>query len=570
MKKLLLAIFILIFVKLQTFAYDFIVDGIAYDIDGINVTVTSGGDYIGNINIPDSVTNNGITYKVTTIGVEAFYACSELSEVTIPNSVTSIEENAFYCCNNLSNLAIPNSVVSIGKQAFYLCNSLTYLAIPKSVTRIGEMAFCECSSLSNITVENGNNSYDSRNNCNAIIETATNTLITGCKSSVIPNTIIKIGDWAFYMCKDLTDVIIPNSVISIGDHAFHGCIDITEIAIPNSVTSIGNGAFMSCSNLTNVIIPSSVISIGKGAFLGCRGVENIYSYSKTDDVFLGEGVFTLVPISSCIIHVKPEYIEGYIITPQWQDFNNIVGDLNDENIKGDLDGNGIIDVEDVNALINIILKLKSISDYPGNGDMDSNGIIDVEDVNAIINIILKLINPNGIVEEFTVNGVSFKMVKVEGGTFTMGASVMQLDDAFDIEYPAHRVSLSDYYIGATEVTQELWLAVMGNNPSEFTQINGYAENLQRPVEKITWQNCKSFLSKLNQLTGKSFRLPTEAEWEFAARGGNKSHGYKYAGSNNIENSAWYWYNIPSQSNNTEGYGTQTVGTKYPNELVYMT
>ena len=132
---------------------------------------------------------------------------------------------------------------------------------------------------------------------------------------------------------------------------------------------------------------------------------------------------------------------------------------------------------------------------------------------------------------FTVNGVSFTMVEVKGGTFTMGATREQVSDANEDEKPSHQVTLSPYYIGQTEVTQALWQAVMGSNPSYFTRENGYKTDLQRPVENVSWDDCQAFINRLNSLTGQNFKLPTEAQWEFAARGGNKSRGYKYSGSN---------------------------------------
>lgn len=153
-------------------------------------------------------------------------------------------------------------------------------------------------------------------------------------------------------------------------------------------------------------------------------------------------------------------------------------------------------------------------------------------------------------QTFTVNGVQFTMVAVEGGTFTMGATSEQGSDATDYEKPAHEVTLSDYYIGQTEVTQALWKAVMGSNPSGHK-----GDNL--PVENVSWNDCQEFIQKLNQLTGKQFRLPTEAEWEYAARGGRKSRGYKYAGGNNIDSVAWYCGNSG---------GTHPVATKQANEL----
>ena len=159
---------------------------------------------------------------------------------------------------------------------------------------------------------------------------------------------------------------------------------------------------------------------------------------------------------------------------------------------------------------------------------------------------------NGAKKTYTVKGVSFTMVDVEGGTFTMGATNEQGSDAERDEKPAHKAILSNYSIGETEVTQELWQAVMGSNPSHFKG------DLQRPVEKVSWNDCQTFIQKLNLLTGENFRLPTEAEWEYAARGGKQSKGYKYSGSNTVGDVAWYTDNSLSK--------TRAVKTKKPNEL----
>ena len=158
------------------------------------------------------------------------------------------------------------------------------------------------------------------------------------------------------------------------------------------------------------------------------------------------------------------------------------------------------------------------------------------------------VDDNAEVREYTVGGVTFRMIRVEAGTFQMGSTTGDSD-----EQPVHSVTLSaDYYIGETEVTQELWTAVMGNNPSYFTS------DSKLPVESVSWNDCKTFITKLNALTGTDFRLPTEAEWEFAARGGNKSKGYTYSGSNAIGDVAWYTSNSESK--------THVVKTKMPNEL----
>ena len=169
---------------------------------------------------------------------------------------------------------------------------------------------------------------------------------------------------------------------------------------------------------------------------------------------------------------------------------------------------------------------------------------------------------------FTVGGVTFKMIAVEGGTFTMGGTSEQGSDAYDSEKPTHSVTLSSYSIGETEVTQALWQAVMGQKPtsdgSQWSSTYGLGGNY--PAYYVSWNDCQDFIRRLNALTGENFRLPTEAEWEFAARGGNKSWGYKYAGSNNIDNVAWYYNNSYAKGENSSDYGTHNVATKSPNEL----
>ena len=233
MKKLF-TLFLALVATTALWAEDFSVGGIYYNIlkDKTNeVEVTYRGsdffeysnEYTGSVTIPSTVTYNGTTYSVTRIGEDAFSICRGLTSVTIGNSVTSLGEGAFYHCKDLTS----------------------------------------------IIVEDANSTYDSRDNCNAIIETATNTLIAGCQNTTIPNSVTSIGEGAFVYCSGLTSVTIPNSVTSIGNGAFAECSSLTSVTIGNSVTTIEYAAFMSCDALTSITIPNSVTSIGEYAFYEC-------------------------------------------------------------------------------------------------------------------------------------------------------------------------------------------------------------------------------------------------------------------------------------------------------------
>ena len=234
MKKLFTLLLALV-ATTALWAYDFIVGHIYYNIltDKTNeVEVTSGsrhGEYSGSVTIPSTVTYSGKTYSVTSIGSSAFSSYTSLTSVTIPNSVTSIGEAAFQGCSRLKSVTIPNSVTSIGYGAFWDCG------------------------LTSIVVEDGNTVYDSRENCNAIIETNSNTLVAGCENTTIPNSVTSIGEAAFSGCSGLTSITIPNSVTSIGGWAFYECSGLTSVTIPNSVTSIGDGPFYGCSGLRSVV-----------------------------------------------------------------------------------------------------------------------------------------------------------------------------------------------------------------------------------------------------------------------------------------------------------------------------
>ena len=413
-------------------AYDFEVDGIFYNINGNEATVTyetmNYNSYTGEVTIPKTVAYDGKTYSVTTIGEYSFYNCTSLTNVTIPNSVTVICWGAFEGCSGLTNINIPNSVTTILNSAFSGCSGLTHINIPYSVTIIGDdvfsnctgltsiyipasvdyigVSFNGCSNLTSITVSSDNERYDSRDNCNAIIETARNELFQGCKTTVIPNSVTSIN-WAFADCSELTYIEIPNSVTSINNCAFFNCTGLDNIVIPNSVTIIGEHTFEGCTGLKSINIPNSVTHIRLMAFSGCSGVTSVTIGNSVsyigDEAFYGLSELSSVvckattppyaleynfsagstsPYEIATLYVPAESIDSYRAHEEWGRFTHIVPFIGAG--PGDVNGDGNISIGDVTNLIDMLIN----GDAPAYYDVDGNGTVSIADITTLIDMLL--------------------------------------------------------------------------------------------------------------------------------------------------------------------------------------
>ncbi len=391
MKKIITTVIFLMLITSIFAQVEFTLNGIKYSetlssTSAKTVAVASGGTYTGSINIPTSVVYLGISYNVTSIANNAFYNCSSLTAITIPNSVTSIGNYAFGICGGLTSIIIPSSVISIGNYAFYNCSNITNITIPSSVTSIGECAFIYCMKLTEISVQSGSINFSSLNgvlfnknqssllcypggisgayvipnSVKMIGNYAFSNCHTGLTGITIPNTVTSIGVSAFWNCNGLNSIIIPNSVSSIGDNAFAACYGLTNITvqdgninyvssdgilfnksqstitlfpikkntsnytIPNTVTSIASYAFYGCSILSDITIPGTVANIGSQAFGNCSALKKI-SYNRISVPNIDAYVFYNVNKTTCVLEVPTQSVNAYKTSNYWKDFTLIVG-----------------------------------------------------------------------------------------------------------------------------------------------------------------------------------------------------------------------------------------------------
>ena len=585
------------------------------------INFPSGVTEIGNLafNNCQSLESVVLPNSLTKIGTQAFYCCNSISSVTIPQSVTTISDNAFGFCASLAEFkgkfasedgrclvvngtlnsfasagvteyTIPSSVTAIGHYAMHNSALLTTVTIPQSVQTVGDGAFNGCISLASVyckptTPPTGGSAMFDNNaanrkiyvpaasveaykaadgwkeyadaifadadpaNCQILYTSTDGNVVTPYKTDAFGANIVS------NTYENGQGVItFDGEVTTIGPNAFWTRINLTSITIPDSVTSIGYYAFQGCGNLTSITIPDSVTTIEANPFLDCRGlVEFDGKYASADRrCLVVDGAIVSFAIGSGVT----EYTMPQDVTKI--EVSSFAGctTLTTVTIPS---GVTVVRGAAFSGCSNLVsVYCKPTTPPTGEDYMFNNNAADrkiyvpAASVEAYKAATGWSTYADAIVAEdgdATIGG--FDMVFVEGGTFTMGATSEQGSDYNSDECPTHSVTVSDFYIGRYEVTQTQWETVMGWNKSGYT-------GDKMSVEKVSWNDVQEFIAKLNAKTGKTFRLPTEAEWEYAARGGNKSNGYKYSGSNNLEDVAWYYDN----SNKTH----HPVGQKQQNEL----
>ena len=264
-----------------------------------------------NIIIPSTVTYGVTTYTVTSIGINAFKNCTNLTSITLPNSLISIGDYAFRACAGLTSITIPSGVTSIGNTAFYNCTSLTSITLPNTLTSIGPSAFNGCSGIQSITIPSG-------------VISIGNTAFQNCTSLTsitIPDGVTTIGSYVFTSCTSLTSITIPNSVTSIGTNAFQNCLSLTSITLPYSLTNIGTFTFGGCTGLTSITIPSGVSAIGPAAFQSCSSLSS-FTINVTNPPSFPPGFFVFynVPVASVKLYVPAGSLTDYRNASIWSGF----------------------------------------------------------------------------------------------------------------------------------------------------------------------------------------------------------------------------------------------------------
>ena len=326
MKKVVVIVFFLSFIWValgkgtMVFA-QFSTAGQVIEYESLDSLVVKVNDGFGGAKITEH-TYNETTRKgtmrfdkpVEVLADSVFHECDSLISMTLPIQLKRIGDYAFFSCQSLKSITIPNSLTSIGEGAFYFCKNLTSITIPKNVTHIGG-AFFRCNAMANFKVAVDNPKYDSRHNCNALIESETNKLLYGFASSVLPEGITQVGDSAFYFNTVIASVDLPNSITSIGNDAFYNCMRLSSLYIPNNVKSIGDNAFRFCSSLKSIVIGDNVAQIGHHAFENCLYLQKCYVRPMTPPL-LGDSVFSGMG-ANAKLYISCDVMNDYVADSRW-------------------------------------------------------------------------------------------------------------------------------------------------------------------------------------------------------------------------------------------------------------
>jgi formylglycine-generating enzyme required for sulfatase activity len=480
-------------------------------VTGIGYGAFNDNKNITRVTIPDSVTS-----------IVGFSGCTNLTSINIPNNVIIIGGSAFQGCTSLASIVIPNRVTRIDGYAFQGCTKLVNITIPDSVTNIGSGAFAGCTGLTNVII--GKN-VTSIGGAGEEAWMGQSGAFQGCislTSIIIPDSVTSIERATFYGCNSLTSVIIGSGVKSIGSYAFQGCTKLTNITISNNVTSIGYAAFNNCTNLTSITIPESVTRIEEAAFLACDSlisvtfqgvITNFYRFSG-DNPFPGDLVFKHAASDG-----GPGVYTRFAGGSTWR-------------------------------------KTQSISTQP------TQPTTTQQQATAQTTQPATTGQPTVQPEIPVVNS----MIRINGGTFTMGSP--NNEPGRGEGETQHQVTLDGFYMSKYEITQKEYQEVMGTNPSYYK-----GDNL--PVENVTWYDAIEYCNKRSQKEGltaaytingnrvtlnlkaNGYRLPTEAEWEYACRAGTTT-AFNNGNNNAASLDAIAWYKSNS------GNRTRQVGLKTPN------
>ena len=365
---------------------------------GVHTLLTSefsGCKYLTSIQLPP---------QLNAINGNVFRSCVRLTALDIPGSVTTIDEFAFYGCFSLATVNFNEGLKTIGEMAFNGCSGLLRVDLPSTVKSIAATSFQGCPSIEAITVAPGNTVYDSREGCNAVVNTANNQIVLGCQNTTFPETVTAIGSCAFLGCKKLTAINLPEGITGIGSSAFSGCTNLTTAVLPATLTSLGNSAFYGCTNLTDVRLAEGLSNIESYAFYSCRNLTHItipstvtvlknyafYECPKLVEVTVGFstplsiGSNTFSNRRNATLYVPKGCVQEFRQASYWNEFKNI----EEQRIPGDVNHDGFINIYDVTLMIDYILGLDPTNFHITEADINDDTFINIYDVTLLIDIIL--------------------------------------------------------------------------------------------------------------------------------------------------------------------------------------